>query len=297
MANSNSVICIGSVLWDVIGRTEAHPGLGGDVAGRIKRIPGGVMFNIAMTLARLDIQPVLLSAVGMDDEGSELIQRCLKLGMNTDYLFRSSELPTDVYMAIECGQRGLVAAIADAHSLEAAGEAILTPLLDGTLGSVDAPYPGSIALDGNLTTALLTGIADHPALAQAKLLVAPASPGKAARLVPLARHENATVYVNLEEAQTICGAQFDHSKTAAEALVAKGFSRAMVSDGGRECAVADEHGSIVGQPPKVEVRRVTGAGDTLMASHIAAEMNGLSGFEALNDALTKTSRYVSGGEA
>ncbi len=297
MSENKTVICIGSALWDVIGRTEAHPGLGGDVAGRIKRIPGGVAMNIAMTMAAMDVTPILLTSIGQDEQGEDLIRRSISMGTETEFVYRPKDLPTDVYMAIECAQRGLVAAIADAHSLEAAGEAILAPLLDGRLGDADNPYPGAIALDGNLTSALLTGIAGHPALAQADLRVAPASPGKAARLVPLSKHGRATVYVNLEEARTICDAAFDHASTAAEALVATGFSRALVSDGARDAAVSSPEGTIVARPPTVEVHRVTGAGDTLMASHIVAGLSGLTGMDALQSALHRTADYISRPEA
>ena len=44
------ILCIGSVLWDIIGRTDAALGERGDVPGRITRLPGGVALNIAMTL-------------------------------------------------------------------------------------------------------------------------------------------------------------------------------------------------------------------------------------------------------
>ena len=63
------------------------------------------------------------------------------LGLNTDYLYRSQDLPTDRYMAIE-GSNGLIAAIADAHSLEAAGDKILRPLADGRLGTGRAAVSG-----------------------------------------------------------------------------------------------------------------------------------------------------------
>lgn len=293
MEQKKQVLCVGSVLWDVIGRTESHPGLGGDVGGRIRRLPGGVAMIIAMTFVRLGVQPVLLTAIGQDEEGDELVARADQMGMVTSLAYRPKDLPTDIYMAIECGQRGLVAAIADAHSLEAAGEAILDPLLNGHLGSVEKPYEGTIALDGNLTLGLLEGISGHPAFAHADLRVAPASPGKAARLTPLARHHKAMVYVNLEEAQTIAGTEFLNSAAAAEGLIAKGFSRALVSDGGREAAVATETETISALPPKVEVRRITGAGDTLMASHITAELNGLTGLDSLHSALDVTATYIS----
>ena len=78
-------------------------------------------------------------------EGEELIAAADRLGMETGLVYRSEDLPTDVYMAVE-GANGLIAAIADAHSLEAAGDKILRPLADGRLGSADAPYQGLIAL-------------------------------------------------------------------------------------------------------------------------------------------------------
>ena len=79
--------------------------------------------NIAMTLRRFSVRPVLLSAVGRDEEGDELIAAADRLGMETGFVYRSDDLPTDIYMAIE-GANGLIAAIADAHSLEAAGAKI-----------------------------------------------------------------------------------------------------------------------------------------------------------------------------
>jgi sugar/nucleoside kinase (ribokinase family) len=58
------ILCIGSVLWDIIGRSPASMRLGSDVPGRITRLPGGVAMNIAMTLARFGMRPALLSAIG-----------------------------------------------------------------------------------------------------------------------------------------------------------------------------------------------------------------------------------------
>ena len=193
------ILCIGSVLWDVIGRSASHMRVGSDVPGRITRLPGGVAMNIAMTLRRFDMHPAILTAIGQDAEGHELIAEAKAMGLNTDHVYRSDDLPTDVYMAIE-GANGLVAAIADAHSLEAAGDKILRALENGALGSTDTPFAGIIALDGNLTEDLLRVIAVSPLFASADLRVAPASPGKAARLLALQDHPTATLYVNLEEA-------------------------------------------------------------------------------------------------
>lgn len=287
------ILCIGSVLWDVIGRSSSVMRVGSDVPGRISRLPGGVAMNIAMTLRRFDIQPILLSAVGKDAEGYELVEAANKLGLNTTYLYRSDDLPTDVYMAVE-GANGLIAAIADAHSLEVAGAKILRPLEDGTLGSETAPYKGPVALDGNLTTELLSDIAESPLFAAADLRVAPASPGKAARLAPLFKHPNATYYINLEEAGLLANAEFDDSSVAARAMLDMGARRVLVTDGGGSATYADQNVILSNTPPQVMVTRVTGAGDTFMAAHIAADMKGADAPQALEAAIAAAARYISG---
>ena len=293
MTSTPEILCIGSVLWDVIGRSASHMRAGSDVPGRITRLPGGVAMNIAMTLRRFDMSSVLLSAIGRDPEGDELVAACAHMGLGTRYIYRSDDLPTDRYMAVE-GANGLIAAIADAHSLEAAGDKILRALHDGRLGSGDAPFAGLIALDGNLTEALLTRIAADPAFAKADLRVAPASPGKAERLLPLLTHPRATIYVNLEEAGLLCRTRFEDSIKAAQALRLRGAARVLVTDGGKIATEAGPDGIISAQPPEVMVTRVTGAGDTFMAAHIAAGTKGASATDALTQALRAAADYVSG---
>ncbi len=287
------ILCIGSVLWDIIGRSASHMRQGADRPGRITRLPGGVALNIAMTLRRFGLRPVLLSAVGRDPEGEELVAACAQMGMVVDHVYRSEDLPTDRYMAVE-GANGLIAAIADAHSLEAAGDKILRPLMDGTLGSEAAPYAGAIALDGNLTEALLEEIAAAPQFARADLRVAPASPGKAERLLPFLSHHRAILYVNLEEAGLLCQSSFEGAEAAAEGLLARGAARVLVTDGGRPACDGGPEGLITAQPPEVLVTRVTGAGDTFMAAHIAAETAGADRAQALSRALDAAATYVSG---
>lgn len=287
------ILCIGSVLWDVIGRCADDMPMGADRPGRIRRVPGGVAMNIAVTLARLGRRPALLSVIGDDSEGRALSEEIERLGLDARFLLRSAELPTDRYMAIESPE-GLVAAIADAHSLEAAGALILAPLEDGRLGTLTAPWDGAVALDGNLTAKLLEQIAKSALFTRADLRVAPASPGKAERLLSLRAHEHAVYYVNLEEANLMAGAAFRDAPTAAAHLVANGLSRAVVTHGSCETADATAEGVVVALPPKVEVVQVTGAGDSFMAAHISAELDGASREDALSHALTIAAAHISG---
>jgi len=294
MTRAPDILCIGSVLWDIIGRS-AHPmPMGADRPGRITRVPGGVAMNIATVLARLGLRPALLTAIGRDAEGEDLLAQCAALGLVTDHVHRPADLPTDRYMAVEAAG-GLIAAIADAHSLEQAGAAILAPLSDGRLGSAASPWPGPVALDGNLTAALVADIAASPLFAQADLRVAPASPGKADRLTPLLSHPGATLYVNLEEAAILSGRPCRSAPEAAEALLAAGARRVLVTDGAGMAADGMTGGALVtGRPPAVEARQITGAGDTFMAAHLVAERGGADRAAALARGLAAAAEHVAG---
>ncbi len=286
-----NILCIGAVLWDIIGRSPSVMREGSDVPGRITRLPGGVALNIAMALKGFGLSPALLTVVGEDAEGAELITACNRLGLLTNHIYRSADLPTDRYMAVE-GSNGLIAAVADAHSLEAAGSKILRPLENGALGT--GPYSGIVVLDGNLTVDLLSEIAQSAVFAAADLRVAPASPGKALRLLPFLDGSPATLYVNLEEAGLLLKTPQPDAATAATALRRRGAHRVSVTNGGEGAAFAWDTDVVTATPPHVLVTRVTGAGDTYMAGHIAAERDGDNPLDALNKALRAAATYVSG---
>lgn len=296
MRDGIDILCIGSVLWDIVGRSDAPMVAGNDKPGRISRVPGGVALNIAMTLRRFGLRPGLLSVVGDDAAGRDLLEACRALGLETGPILVDAVLPTDQYMAIEA-QGALVAALADAHSLEAAGRRILAPLEDGMLGTPDTPWRGTIALDGNLTEDLLTEIANDPCFAAADLRVAPASPGKAERLRPLLRHARATLYVNREEAGLLTGTHPANAEMAAEVLLNAGARRVLVTQGAEAAVEASADGVFSAAPPPVEARRITGAGDTFMAAHIAAEVAGASRAKALERAVQAAAAFVSGEDA
>ncbi|MEM9754613.1 MAG: PfkB family carbohydrate kinase, partial [Pseudomonadota bacterium] len=246
-----------------------------------------------MTLRRLGLRPALLSVIGRDAEGTALAADCAEMGLMTEYMLADAELPTDQYMAIEAAGR-LVAAIADARSLEQAGARILAPLRDGRLGTQADPWSGPLALDGNLTEALLAEIADNPVFAAADLRLAPASPGKVARLRPLIGHPRATLYVNCEEAGLLTGTKPDSAEAGAIALLAAGAARVLVTDGADAAVDASPDALHASHPPRVEAKRITGAGDTFMAAHIAAELRGEDRPKALSGALSAAAQYVAG---
>ncbi|MBZ0127482.1 MAG: kinase [Rhodobacteraceae bacterium] len=293
-APAPDILCIGSVLWDIIGHAGGDMAMGDDVPGRIVRAPGGVALNIAMALAGFGLKPALLSAVGQDHQGAELLRRIASAGVGVDMLYRAPNLPTDRYMAIEASGT-LIAAIADAETLEASGAEILAALGDGRLASAAKPWRGLVALDGNLTPSLLAELANGPILARADLRIAPASPGKIARLRPFLGLGHATFYLNLAEARALAGSPHQGAPEAAAALAKTAPGRFLVTNGAGMAAFAAGDVLISARPPIVPVARVTGAGDVLMAAHVAAEFSGADPEAALAQALDAAAAHIAKG--
>lgn len=294
MTQPTRIICIGAMLWDVIGRSPRRMNSGEDVGGRIRRVPGGVALNIALALARQGLVPVMLSAVGRDVPGDMLISETERRGLDTSHLRRDENLPTDMYLGIE-GPDGLIAAIADARLLEAAAAAVLTPLREGPLGTSSDPWPGVIVIDGNLTLNAISALARDPCFARAQLRVVPASPDKATRLWPMLTHPNAIFHLNLPESEALTGRSFNDAAAAAEAILALGATRVVVTNGPHAAADAwRKHGTISQTPPQVTPARVTGAGDNFVAAHLAAELAGVTRERALAAAVQTSAAYVAG---
>lgn len=283
------ILCIGAMLWDVIGRAPQRMIPGADVPGRIRHLPGGVALNVAIAIARWGMAPAVLSAVGRDPEGEALIAEAERMGVLTAWLTRETGLPTDCYMAIEDSQ-GLIAAIADVHGLEKAGDAILAPLAADLAG-----WSGPVVLDGNLTETLLASIIRGPDLMNADLRIVPASPGKADRLRPLIATGRGCFYLNRIEAEIITGRKSPDAASAAEAVIALGAARVVVTDGPRPAADAvREEETLIEAPPSVTIARVTGAGDCFLAAHLAAELRKMPRKAALRQAVQAAAAHVSG---
>lgn len=294
------VFCLGALHWDIIAHAARPLGRGGDEPGRILVRPGGVAFNVARALARQGLAVALVSATGSGPETEALLAEVRAAGIETDRILTLPGLPADRYIAIEDAD-GLAAAVADSRTLEAAGARILDLLrpaaapFEDTPGSgeADAPARPTIVVESNLTPDVLGALALHPVLRDADLRLLPAGPGKAARLLPLLSHPAATLYVNRAEAEALCGAPLADAVAAAQALRALGARRAIVTDGASAVADAAGHEVFSLVPPKVRVARVTGAGDTFVAAHLAAERRGARPDAALAAALAAAADHIS----
>jgi sugar/nucleoside kinase (ribokinase family) len=278
-----AVICVGAAHWDLIGHAAAPLAPGGDVPGRIERRPGGVAANVALALAGLGRPCALVAAVGRDPDGDALAALLTARGVDCEAVLRHAGA-TDAYLAVEDAGGGLFAAVADCAGLEASAAA-----LPGAVRA--APPAGPVVADGNLPGVVLAEIATAAAARGARLVVAAASPAKAARLGPLLGTPGLTLYLNRHEAEALCGAAFLDSRAAAVALMARGLATAVVTDGAAAATHATATGAVSLAPSGI-AGGVTGAGDAFLAGHLAAVEDGLPPEAALRAALAAAARHI-----
>jgi fructokinase len=79
-SDKSSMVCFGEVLWDVFPDGTKKP--------------GGAPMNVAYNLKRLGVDCTMISSVGADHNGTELLSQLKSWGMTTDYIETSNDFPT-----------------------------------------------------------------------------------------------------------------------------------------------------------------------------------------------------------
>lgn len=84
MNKTFNAVCFGEILWDVLPSGAK---------------PGGAPMNVAYHLQKLGLQAALISRVGMDERGEELVAILAQNGLTTDYVQRDADHATGVVNA------------------------------------------------------------------------------------------------------------------------------------------------------------------------------------------------------
>ena len=290
MDKKPKILCIGSILWDIIGYSITPLARGDDKEGIISRQPGGVAMNLAVRLSRYGITPAIISALGDDTAGLELIEICKKHSIIWDDIIVCPKRRTDFYMAIE-DPDGVALAIADTRLLTENKRKVLNPLISGRYKNWNSP----IILDSNLSSEVLEELRYNSAFKNSDFRLAPGSPSKVDRLIMFLTHSGSNIYLNLKEANYILRKTFQSSVDAALEILSYGLNSVLVTNGERMACFAQGNELIKLKPPTVKVSKLTGAGDVLMATHITKLLERSSNYDAMSFALEETSKFISEG--
>ena len=266
------LVVVGAANMDVVGLASTGRVPGDSTPGRLVLSPGGVARNVAHVLAQLGTAVDLVSVVGDDVFGGQVISRTLAAGVNTQAIHVVAGGTTSSYLALLEPDGSLAWAVNDMQILES-----LTPQrlaqeqqrLQNAAGWV---------LDCNLTDSTLAWL-----FGQARscpVAVDGVSAAKVGRVAPWLGQID-LLKINRLEAAALTGLALDsvgQALLAAEALRAKGVAQVLITLGAWGAGWCDTQGRTgylpVAPGPASGLAGTNnnnnGAGDALFAGLLAA---------------------------
>lgn len=249
----HDVVVIGGANIDITGTIHGQTHKNDSNPGNVNMTLGGVGRNIAENLAHLDVNVQLISAVGDDFYGEQIITTCRNLGIDMSMSKKYGDYRTSVYMQVLDGEGQLDIAISDMNIME---KITVDELMNHQAKLNRAK---AIVADGNLEVEVIEYLAMNYG---DKLFYDTVSIAKSIKVAPYLNH----VYCmtpNIKEAQHIIGKTANIEETLT-ALHQQGVKFPVITDGSAG-AVYYENGVKKSAPVPVVVKSVTGAGDALMA--------------------------------
>ncbi len=273
------VLVIGATLLDTKGKPVAGLAPGTSNPSEIRSMRGGTARNVAENLARLGAEVVLISAVGDDPTGRQLLIQTAESGVTLDYVEMVPDQATGSYIALLEADGLLSVALDDVRVMET-----ITP---DYLNRNRALFRDAamIMFDGSLTVAAMRTVVRLAREYGVFLCADPSSARLAYKLRPFLADIDLVVPNQVEEAE-LCEMDFaGYDPTAglimARRLLGSGVGTVVVtlSDFGLDYATADEMGYI--PPSHSKFVDSTGTGDAVTAAVMFGLLNDLPIVEAI----------------
>lgn len=271
------ILVIGAASVDVKGRahTELQPGT--SVPGDVTVSFGGVGRNVAENLARLGQPTILLSVVGRDPFGAQILERTSSAGVDVSKVIISADYHSAAYIAVLDEEGSQAFAVDEMDIME-----FVTP---AHIYAHRKLFKGAamLVLDANLSAQALASATRIAGRYKVPVALDPTS----ATLAPkLKDHlaDLAMIMPNVPEAEVLCGHLIPGRKAAmaaAQELVGLGVEIAIITlaEEGLCYATSRESGYL--PAIRCEVVDFTGAGDALTAAVVYGLVNGFPIGEAV----------------
>ncbi len=281
------VLVIGSAGLDIIGRANAELHIGTSNPSNLRMSFGGTARNLAENLARLGTDVFIITAVGDDPQGKQLLSQISETGVNVDHALIVPDQPTGIYLAILDNQGNLHLGMDDMRVIDAITSEYLRQQRELFKGAI------VVFVDANLPPKTLKTAISIAWRAKVPIAADPTSVSLAPALLPhLERLWLITP--NETEAEVLCPHPVPHADRdmaidAARHLVSQGVDIAIVTmaEFGLGYASADMSGHVPAL--QTEIIDPTGAGDALTAAVIFALLNDIPLDEAVRLGLSAAS--------
>ena len=269
-----SITCYGATNLDRTARCLDELVLRSSNPVRVRQAAGGVARNVATNLAHLGNTVALLTVVGADAGGDELLRSLAADGIETGETLRREDRPTASYTAILDHDGELLIGLADMAIYDDVDRATLG--VYGCNQNSDAWF-----IDANLSDDCLDAL--FSAGSTTTIAASTVSTPKASRLAGYLDRID-ILFANRAEAAVLADHDIqsnDDALIAANRLHHKGVGTVFVTLGPRGAAVADSSAQSILPAIPSAARDVVGAGDAFAAGALAA----LLGSASLEDAM------------
>ncbi|HEX3823451.1 MAG TPA: carbohydrate kinase, partial [Mycobacteriales bacterium] len=265
-------VVIGGANVDVKARSNGRATPATSNPGTASMTPGGVGRNIAENLARLGVRTFLVSAIGRDALGDNLLTQTVAAGVRCDYVQRNA-VSTGTYTAVLDCDGELVVAVSDMAAVAAIGPSQVNEARDVIAAA------GLLIVDGNLGLPALTHASDLAAATQVRTILEPVSAPKAGLIASCISADRPfyAVTPNRDElaALTDLPTRTDNQlQKAAKSLHRRGVEHVWVRLGARGSLFSTASAGAEWLPAGPStVTDVTGAGDAMLAAFCYGVLN------------------------
>jgi pseudouridine kinase len=262
------VVVIGGTNMDIKCRIAGRATMASSNPGNAVLTPGGVARNIAENLARLGVAASLISAVGRDRLGEQLIRETADAGVDVRGVMRAT------------GATGLYAATLDARGELIVGVAAMAIVERLTPRRLQRQRPriaaaDLVVADSNLPAATLDWLIDVAVKHDVRLAIETVSVPKGGKLRRLLRRQRQlfALFCSRDEARALTARQA--TRAAVRALHDMGVRHVCVGlgRGGMAVSSGDDGRTTVPAIP-ARIVDVTGAGDAAVAGTLLGLLRG-----------------------
>jgi len=271
MQSDSYILVIGGTNMD-IGARPFGPLLPHDsLPGTVRRTPGGVGRNIAVTLAQLGHKVKMLTAVGNDAEGRELLALGRDLGIDLSHAMCLDGIPTSSYIFVEDNKGDIQWAVCDATASDQIDSEYISLNADLIRGAA------AVLLDTNPPADAIACAAKIAYEAGVPLFVDPISAAKATKITKILPYVT-VLKPNKQEAETLSGRPIlttANAEDAALTLLGLGVKEVYLTLG-KKGVIAGASGQDLLRMPGFALHPVntSGCGDAFVSAVIHTYLQG-----------------------
>ena len=268
-------LVIGASNLDIKGHAYSYHVAKTSNPGMVRTTAGGVGRNIAENLARMSVDATLLSVIGDDLYGEQILDLTGSAGVDLSRILVSKNQRTGIFLAILNHYGDLESAIADLDIIK-----MLTPEYLNQNGDLfdSAKF---VVVDADIPTPTLVYCFEQCRRRNLPICVEPISVAKAKQIVPFL-NQITMVTPNREEAEVLVGFPLRSAadvKRAGAELLARGVKWVIITLGPEGVLIANREGD----QDRIEfmssistvVTDTVGAGDALTSGTVCGLLGGL----------------------